>query len=112
MSRVLERERSTIPVRRRSAVLDSTLIAIGALAALAGLYFQFAPSDWWLAHFSEVYRLGGYSLGGLILAAGFGVYADRVFKEDGYASARSATGATLASLAVVGAIVAALFWVR
>jgi hypothetical protein len=73
MSRVLERERARIPVRRRSPILDYTLIAIGALAALAGLYFQFAPSDWLLAHFSEMYQYGGYTLGGLLLGAGFGV---------------------------------------
>ena len=111
MSRVLERERARIPVRRRSPILDSTLIAIGALAALAGLYFQFAPSDWWLAHFSKVYQYGGYTLGGLLLGAGFGVFADWVVEEDGHTSARSAAGVTLAILGVVGAVAAVLFWV-
>jgi hypothetical protein len=111
MSRVLERERTHIPVRRRSPILDYTLIVVGALAALAGLYFQFAPSDWWLAHFSEAYQYGCYTLGGLILGGGFGVYADRTLEEDGYRSARVVTGITLAVLAVIGAAVAVLFWV-
>jgi hypothetical protein len=111
MSRVLERERTRIPVRRRSPILDYTLIVLGALAALAGLYFQFAPSDWWLAHFSEAYQYGGYTLGGLILGAGFGVYADRTLEEDSYRSTRVITGITLAVLAVIGAAVAVLFWV-
>ena len=78
MSGVLERERTRIPVRRRSPVLDYTLIVLGALVALVGLYFQFAPSDWWLAHFSEAYQYGCYTLGGLMLGAGFGVFADRM----------------------------------
>jgi hypothetical protein len=121
MSPVLERERTRIPVlereptrtavRRRSPILDFTLIILGVLAALAGLYFQFAPSDWWLAHFSEAYQFGSYTLGGLILGAGFGVFADRTVKQDGHPSARSETGIGLALLAVVGALTAVLFWI-
>ena len=112
MSRVLERERVRVPVpvRYRSRVLESTLIILGALAVLAGLYFQYAPSDWWLAHFSEVYQFA-YGLGGLILGAGFGVYADRTYEEDGRASARMATGVTLAILAFVGALLALVLWI-
>jgi hypothetical protein len=109
MSRMLERER--IPVRRRSPLLDYSLIILGAVAALVGLYFQFAPSDWWLAHFSEAYQYGGYTLGGLLLGAGFGAYADRAVEEDGHPSERSATGLALAILAFVGAVTAALFWI-
>jgi hypothetical protein len=111
MSRVLEREQTRIPVRRRSPILDYTLIVLGALVALVGLYFQFAPSDWWLAYFSEAYQYGCYTLGGLILGAGFGVYADRTLEEDGHRSARVITGITLAVLAVIGAAAAVLFWV-
>jgi hypothetical protein len=107
---LLEREHH-IPVRGRSPILDYTLIVIGALLALAGAYFQFAPSDWWLADFSEAYQLGGYTLGGLILAAGFGVYADRTLEEDGYRSERVITGITLAVAAVIGAAVAVVFWI-
>ena len=112
MSRTLERERTPVPVRHRSPILDYSLIVLGAAAALAGLYFQFAPSGWWLAHFSEAYQYGGYTLGGLLLGVGFGVYADRAVVEDGHPSARSATGITLAVIAVVGAAVAALFWIH
>ena len=111
MSGVLERERTRIPVRRRSPILDYTLIVLGALVALAGLYFQFAPADWWLAYFSEAYQYGGYILGGLILGAGFGVFADRTLEEDGFRSTRVSIGITLAVLAVIGAAVAVLFWV-
>jgi hypothetical protein len=113
MSRVLERERARVPVpvRYRSRVLESTLIIVGALVALAGLYFQGAPSDWWLAHFSEGYQYGAYALGGLILGAGFGVYADRTYEEDGGPSARMVTGVTLAILAVVGALLALVLWI-
>jgi hypothetical protein len=111
VSQVLDRERTRIPVRRRSPILNYALIIIGALAALVGVYFQFAPSDWWLADFSEVYQLGGYTLGGLILAAGFGVFADRTFQVDSYPSGRVITGITLAVAAVVGAAVAVLFWI-
>jgi hypothetical protein len=101
----------TAALTLKGAKLDSTLIVLGALAALVGLYFQFAPSDWWLAHFSEAYQFGSYTLGGLILGAGFGVFADRAFKEDGHPSARSETGIGLALLAIVGALTAVLFWI-
>jgi hypothetical protein len=111
VSQLLERERTRIPVRHRSPVVDYTLIIIGAVVALVGVYFQFVPSDWWLAHFSEVYYFGGYTLGGLIVAAGFGVYADRTLEEDRFRSGRVITGITLAVAAVVGAAVAALFWI-
>jgi hypothetical protein len=78
-------------------VLDYTLFVLGALLALAGVYFQLAPSDWWLAYVSEAYQYGSHTLGGLILEAGFGVYADRTLEEDGYRSTRVITGSTLAS---------------
>jgi hypothetical protein len=111
VSQLLERERTRIPVRRRSPILDYTLIIIGVAGVLCGVYFQFAPSDWWLAYFSEVYYFGGYTLGGLILAAGFGVYADRTLEEDGFRSGRVITGITLAVAAAVGAAIAVLFWI-
>jgi nitrate reductase gamma subunit len=110
MSQVLERKRTEhrVPVRRRSRVVEVTLMTIGALVALVGVYFQFAPSSWWLAHFSEAYHLGSYILGGLTLAAGFGVFADRAMDEDGRASTRVTTGMVLAIIAGAGAVIAAL----
>ncbi len=110
MSQVLDRQRTEyrVPVRRRSPVVDYTLITIGALVALVGVYFQFAPSSWWLAHFSEVYHLGSYIVGGLLLATGFGVFADRTMQEDGHASTRVITATVLAIAALAGAVVAAV----
>ena|SRR5215204_5238417 len=109
MSHVLERERTGVPARRRSPVLDYMVI-VGAVAALAGLYFQFAPSDWWLAHFSEAYQYGAYTLGGVLLGAGFGAYAERNFDESG-PSARVSVAATLAVVAVAAALAAVLLWI-
>jgi hypothetical protein len=111
MSRVLERDRTSVPARRQSPVLDYTLVIVGAFAALTGLYFQFAPSDWWLAHFSEAYQYGAYTLGGVLLGTGFGVYAERNFNETGR-SARVSAAATLATVAIAGAVAAALLWIR
>jgi dienelactone hydrolase len=34
------------------------------------LYFQFAPSEWWLAHVSEAYQYGGYTWAGWSWAPG------------------------------------------
>ena len=117
MSQILDRPTPTrsefeyrVPVRRRTPMIDYTLISIGVLAAVVGVYFQFAPTNWWLAHFAEAYQLGGYTLGGLLMTAGFGVYADRTHDEDSYRSARVTTGITLAVLAAIGAIVAVAFW--
>jgi hypothetical protein len=113
MSQVLERKRTEyrVPVRRRSRVVDFTLITIGALVALVGVYLQFEPSNWWLAHLSEVYHFGSYIAAGVLLAAGFSVYADRALEEDGRGSMRTAIGMTLAIVAFVGAIVAAFMLV-
>ncbi|HSO52192.1 MAG TPA: hypothetical protein VL330_05480 [Actinomycetes bacterium] len=91
--------------------MDYTLVIVGALAALAGLYFQAAPSEWWLAHFSEAYQYGAYTLGGVLLGTGFGVYAERNFDETGR-STRVSGAATLATVAVAGAVAAALLWIR
>lgn len=113
MSQVLDRQRTEyrVPVRHRSPVIDTTLIAIGALVALVGVYFQFAPSSWWLAHFSEAYHLGSYVVGGLFLSAGFGVRADRFAKEDGRASQRMVAATMLAIAALLGVVLVALAWI-
>lgn len=109
MSQLLERERTEYraPIRRRRRV-DLALIAIGAVAALVGVYFQFAPSNWWLADLSETYHLGSYVLGGVLLAVGGAVYADRALEEDGRGSIRTAAGMTLAIVALSGASLALL----
>ena len=97
MSRVLERERARVPVpvRYRSR-------ALGRLPV--------TPPNWWLAHFSEGSQVGAHALGGLILGAGFGVHADHIYQKDG----RRRHGwrpATLAILAVVGALLALVLWI-
>jgi hypothetical protein len=114
MSQVLERERTEYraPVRGRSPVLDYTLMTIGALAVAVGLYFQFAPSEWWLAHFSGLYHPASYTVGGLFLTAGFGAYARRVSDEDDSGSTRAVVGTILALIACAGAVIAALALVR
>jgi hypothetical protein len=105
-----ERVEHRVPVRHRNPVIDYSLITVGAVVALVGVYFQFAPANWWLAHFAEAYHFGSYTLGALLMTAGFGVYADRTNDEDLYRSTRVTTGITLAVLAAVGAIVAVAFW--
>ena len=107
MSQVLVKERTAdrVPVRRRSPVIDATLIIAGGLVALVGVYFQFGPSGWWLGHVSEVYYLGSYILSGLLLMAGFTAFADRAWEEDGRWSTRCTVGITLATVAFVAAVV-------
>lgn len=103
-----ERERTEyrIPVRRRGPVAGYTLMAVGLLALIVGAYFQFAPSNWWLADFSEVYHLGSYTVGGLLMGAGLGLVARHVYVEDARPSARMITVTVLAVAAVGGAIAA------
>lgn len=110
MSRVLNTRQPEyrVGVRHRSPVVDDTLIAIGVLLALAGVSLQFAPSSWWLAHFSQAYYLGSYIVGGLLLATGFGVYADRTMEEDDRASTRMVAATMLAIVALTGVVIAAL----
>lgn len=117
MSQLLERPPTQrqqmeyqVPVRSRSPVMAYTTIVIGALVALVGVYFQFAPTDWWLAHFSEAYQFASYTLGALVMSTGFGLYADWANDVDGGRSARVTTGIALAVLAAIGAVVAVVFW--
>jgi len=114
MSQVLAREQTEYrtPVRGRSSVLDLTLMAAGALAVAIGAYVQFAPSEWWLAHFSGLYHVASYTVGGLFLTAGFGVFARRAIDEDGSGSTRAVVGAILALVACAGAVIAALALIR
>jgi hypothetical protein len=116
MSQVLERERRDqliyrAPVSRRNPVIDFTIMTLGLLAAGVGVYFQFAPDSWWLAHFTEGYHFGAYVLGAAMLATGFGIYADRTFDEDGTRSNRVTAALTVVGLAIIAAVVAVVFWV-
>ena len=117
MSPVLEKElreyqaEYRVPVRNRSHAVSYTLIALGVLAAAVGVYFQYAPTSWWLAHFDEGYHFASYTLGGLLLSSGLGVYADRAYDEDGDLTGRVTTAMTIMAIAVVGLVAAVVIWI-
>jgi hypothetical protein len=98
----------TPPVRRRSPVVGYTLAAVGIAALIVGAYFQFAPSNWWLAGMSEVYYLGSYTLGGLLIGVGSGVVARQAYVDDVGTSTRMITAMVLAVAGIGGAVIAGI----
>lgn len=107
-----ERTGYRAPVRRPAPVAGFVLVAIGALAALVGVYFQFAPSDWWLADPGEVPYLASYTVGGLTAGAGLMVFADWLHKVDDDISLRMLTTIVLGVVAVALGVMAAVLWIQ
>jgi TRAP-type C4-dicarboxylate transport system permease small subunit len=98
--------RAPTPVRRRTPVVGYTLAAIGLAALIVGAYFQFAPSNWWLADLSEAYYLGSYTFGGLLIGVGSGVVARQAYVDDAGTSTRMISATVLAVAGLAGAVIA------
>lgn len=110
MPEVLQRERMTteqrLPRLYRNRVLDYTLMAVGAVVAAFGAYTLWVPESWWLADLAEGWYLGSFMLGGVILAAGFGLLGASARDRAGYWSTAAVTSFTIAVLAIAGAVAA------
>jgi hypothetical protein len=106
-----ERTMHHVPVRC-SHLGEYTLILLGALTVARALFITFMSFDgvtpyldWVMRNFAAV-RMSVWAVGGLMLTAGFGLYARRTKGEDSHWSKRAITGTTLALLALLVAVIA------
>ncbi len=115
MSQLLERERTgsryTAVPRKPVPVLEYTLLAVGALLALLGVYTSYAPTDWILGDLTEGWYLGSLALGGLFLSGGFSLFADRMQVDDRHPTGFAVAGAVLSVAAFAAAVAFAAIWV-
>ena len=111
MSQVREKERVTtehLPRLFRNRTIDYTLMVVGALVAAFGAYTYFAPSGWVLADLSEAWYLSSWIGGGVLLAAGFALLGASVRDRSGYWTSRAIASFVVATLALAGAVTAAV----
>jgi hypothetical protein len=108
----LERERTEItraPVA--SHVIEWVTGIVGAVAAAAGAYLYYAPTDWFLGDVAESWAFGLFTGAGILLATAFGVFARKVYLEDRYMSGRVMVATVLSVAAIAGAVIFALIWI-
>jgi hypothetical protein len=68
---------------RRSHLTEWVLGIVGVLAAGVGAWMYYVPADWFLGGLAEGWYFGMFIAAGLLLATAFGLFARRVFVEDG-----------------------------
>lgn len=92
----------------RNRVLDYTLMVVGALVAAFGAYTYFVPSNWVFADLSAAWYLGSFIAGGVLLTAGLGLLGASIRDRTGYWTTSAITSFVLGTLALAGAVVAAV----
>ena len=97
-----------LPPMFRHRMVDYTLMVIGALVAAFGAYTYFVPSSWVLADLSEAWYLGSWIAGGVLLTAGFGLLGASIRDRSGYWTASAVVSFVVATLALAGAVAAAV----
>lgn len=111
MSHVQQKERVTtehLPRLFRNRTIDYTLMIVGAVVAAFGAYTYFAPTDWLWAGLSDAWYLGSWIVGGVLIAAGFGLLGASVRDRSGYWTTGAIASFLLGTLALAGAVVAAV----
>lgn len=115
MSQLLERERAGsrygAAPHKPVPVLEYTLLTVGALLALFGVYAYYAPTGWILGDLTEGWYLGSLALGGLFLSGGLSLFADRMQVDDRHPTGLAVAGAVLSIAAFAAAVAFAANWV-
>lgn len=89
---------------RRSPITELILGVAGVLAAGAGAWMYYVPSDWFLGGLVEGWPFAMFIAGGLLLAGAFGLFARMTYADDPAWSARVVAATVLALAALGGAI--------
>ena len=116
------RERRDIDQTVRPARFTSEWVlgTIGAIAALIGAWMFHAPEagtltffawDWDVATLSEAWPLGLLTIGGLLVAAGFGTMAQKMFYRDDELTLETFAAAAMAVIGTAAVIAYALIWI-
>jgi len=97
-----------LPRLFRHRTVDYTLMVIGVLVAAFGAYTYFVPASWVLAGLSEVWYLGSWIVGGVLLTAGFGMLGASIRDRSGYWTTGAVVSFVVATLSLAGAVAAAV----
>lgn len=97
-----------LPRMFRHRTVDYTLMVVGALIAAFGAYTYLVPSSWVLAGLSAAWYLSAFIVGGVLLAAGFGLLGASIRDRTGVWTTPAITSFALGMLALAGAVVAAV----
>lgn len=111
MSQVQMREHVAVehlPRMFRHRTVDYTLMVLGALVAAFGAYTTLVPSNWVLAGLSAAWYLSAFIAGGILIAVGFGLLGASIRDRTGVWTTSAITSFVLATLALAGAVVAAV----
>lgn len=111
MSQLQEKEvvrTEHLPRLFRNRLVDYTLMIVGAVVAAFGAYTYFVPTDWVLAGLSEAWYLGCWIAGGVLLTAGFAMLGASIRDRAGYWSAGAVLSFVVGTLALAGAVAAAV----
>lgn len=100
-----------LPTIFRSRTVDYTLLIVGAIIAAFGVYTYYAPADWLWAGLEQGWYLGSFVLGGAFLTAGFAILGASLRDRAGYWTNQAIGSFLLATVALVGAVVAAVVWI-
>jgi hypothetical protein len=89
---------------RPSQITEWTLGIVGVLAAGVGAWMYYVPTDWFLGGLVEGWYFGMFIAAGLLLTAGFGLFARMAYVEDRDYSTRVVVPTLIALAALAGAI--------
>ncbi len=112
MSQVQMREHLTVEQRLprlfRHRTVDYTFMTVGALVAAFGAYTLLVPSSWVLAGLSAAWYLSAFIVGGILMTVGFGLLGASIRDRTGVWTTSAITSFVLGTLALAGAVVAAV----
>lgn len=95
----------------RSHITDWVMGIVGALAAGVGAWMYYVPTNWFLGGLVEGWPFGMFIGAGVLLAAGFGLFARKAFLDDRAFTTRVTVGTVLALAALAGAVTFAVIFI-
>lgn len=110
MTQVVKEQVTTehLPRLFRNRTVEYSLMVIGAVVAALGAYSYFAPTDWLWGDLSEGWFLGSWIAGGALIAAGLGMLGASIRDRAGVWNTQATGSFVVATLALAGAVVAAV----
>ena len=86
----------------RSHFTEWVMGVVGVLAAAVGIWMYYVPTDWFLGGLAEGWYFGMFIGAGVLLAAAFGLFAQKSFVDDNKMWTFRVTFATVLALAALG----------
>lgn len=105
------RERQQVEVTETRHTIDWSVGLIGVVAAVVGVYFNYAPESWWLANLVEGWYLGMYVAACALLGGALALFARKTYVTDGGMSDRTVMTTFLAVIGFIAVVTFALIWI-